>query len=89
MMNLKSSTLGPSNKIFFKVSFRLTIFFFRNKKNFSKEQLLFSSLSIVKQKKIRSDLLKVNWDPIWKILIHHDFDSLGGPLSPCGSHWLR
>ena len=26
---------------------------------------------------------------MWRISIHHDFDSLGGPLSPCGSHWLR
>ena len=26
---------------------------------------------------------------MWKISIHRDFDSLGGPLSPCGSHWLR
>ena len=21
--------------------------------------------------------------------MHHDFDSLWGHLSPCGSHWLR
>ena len=21
--------------------------------------------------------------------MHHDFDSLGSHLSPCGSHWLR
>ena len=21
--------------------------------------------------------------------MHHDVDSLGGPLSPCGSHWLK
>ena len=28
-------------------------------------------------------------DPPWWISIHHDFDSSGGPLSPCGSHWLR
>ena len=26
---------------------------------------------------------------MWRISIHSDFDSLGGPLSPCGSHWLR
>ena len=26
---------------------------------------------------------------MWSISIHSDFDSLGGPLSPCGSHWLR
>ena len=26
---------------------------------------------------------------MWRISIHHDFDSLGGPLSPCGSHLLR
>ena len=29
------------------------------------------------------------WDPTWRISIHCDFDSLGGPLSPCDSHWLR
>ena len=32
---------------------------------------------------------KVKWDPMWRISIHRDFDSLGGDLSPCGSHWLR
>ena len=37
------------------IFFRLTKFFFRNKKNFSKEQLLFSFLGIVKQKKFRRD----------------------------------
>ena len=37
------------------VFFRLPTFFFRNKKIFSKEQLLFSFLCIVKQKKFRSD----------------------------------
>ena len=26
---------------------------------------------------------------MWRISIHSDFDSLGGPLSPCGRHWLR
>ena len=26
---------------------------------------------------------------MWRISIHHDFDSLGGPLSPCSSHLLR
>ena len=26
---------------------------------------------------------------MWRISIHSGFDSLGGPLSPCGSHWLR
>ena len=89
----------PLTKIFSKVFFRLTIFFFRNKKFFSKKQLLFSFLCIVRQKKI-SEWYKifwkflifknhlVNWDPPWKISIHSDFDSLGGPLSPCGSHWL-
>jgi hypothetical protein len=35
--------------------FRLTTFFFRNKKFLYKEQLLFSFLCIVKQKKIWSD----------------------------------
>ena len=33
---LKSSMVGPNNKNFFKVFFRLKKFFFRNKKNFSK-----------------------------------------------------
>ena len=37
------------------VFFRLPTFFFRNKKNFSKEQLLFSFLCIVSKKKFRSD----------------------------------
>ena len=48
---LKSSTVGPTNNFFFKVFFRLRIFFFRKKKIFFKEQLLFSFLCIVKQKK--------------------------------------
>ena len=26
---------------------------------------------------------------MWRISIHRDFDSFGGPLSPCGSHLLR
>ena len=42
----------PLHKISKEVFFRLTIFFFRNKKFLSKEQLLFSFLCIVKQKKI-------------------------------------
>ena len=82
------------------VFFGLTTFFFMNKKNLSKKQLLFSFLCIVKQKKnsewsvIFWNFLifknyNVNWDPPWRISIHRDFDSLGGPLSPCGSHWLR
>ena len=98
---LKSSTLGPSNKIFFWIFFQTNnFFFFRNKKFFSKKQLLFSFLCIVRQKKISEwsenfwkflifKNHKVNWDPMWRISIHSDFDSLGGPLSPCGSHWLR
>ena len=32
---------------------------------------------------------KPNCHPPWRISIHHDYDSLGCPLSPCGSHWLR
>ena len=82
------------------VFFRLPTFFFRNKNFFSKEQLLFSFLCIVKQKKISEwsehfwkflifKNHKVKWDPMWRISIHRDFDSLGGPLSPCGGHWLR
>ena len=42
-------------KISKEIFFRLTKFFFRNKIFFSKEQLLFSFLCIVKQKKNRSD----------------------------------
>ena len=26
---------------------------------------------------------------MWRISIHRDFDSFGGPLSPCGSYLLR
>ena len=40
------------HKILEVVFFRLNFFFFRNKKSFSKEQLLFGFLCIVKQKKI-------------------------------------
>ena len=41
------------------VFFRLPIFFFRNKKNFSKEQLLFSFLCIIMQKKISERSKKI------------------------------
>ena len=53
--------------------FRLPTFFFRNKKNFSKEQLLFSFLCIVKQKKI---------GVIRKILNIFDFQKLLSKLGP-------
>ena len=52
---------------FFKVFFRLRIFFFRNKKFFFKEQLWFSFLCIVKQKKILSDLKFFEIFPFSKI----------------------
>ena len=51
-MNWNPLHWDPIIKYFFKVFFRLTIFFFRNKKSLSKKQLLFSFLCIVKQKKI-------------------------------------
>ena len=57
--------IGPTNKFFFQSFFRLRIFFFRNKKNFFKQQLLFSFLCIVKQKK--------NFGVIRKILKNFDF----------------
>ena len=50
-------------KILKVILFRLRIFFFMNKKLFSKEQLVFSFLSIVKQKKIRRDLK--NFENFW------------------------
>ena len=53
--SLKSYQLGNIENFSKEVFFRLTTFFFRNKKILSKKQLLFSFLSIVKQKKIRSD----------------------------------
>ena len=55
MMHWNPPRWVPLTIIFFKVFFRLTTFFFRNKKIFSKEQLLFSFLCIKKQKKIWSD----------------------------------
>ena len=51
-MNWNPLHWDPIIKYFFKVFFRLTIFFFRNKKSLSKKQLLFSFLCIEKQKKI-------------------------------------
>ena len=97
---LKSSTLFPTNKFCFQSFFQTKNFYFQEQNFFFKKQLLFIFLCILKQKKISewsekiSKILifknhKVNWDPPWRILIHRDFDSLGGPLSPCGSHWLR
>ena len=50
-MNWNPLHWDPIIKYFFKVFFRLTIFFFRNKKSLSKKQLLFSFLCIEKQKK--------------------------------------
>ena len=52
------------HKISKEIFFRLTKFFFRNKNFFSKEQLLFSFLCIVRQKKI------LEWsEKFWKFLI--------------------
>ena len=81
------------------ICFRLTKLLFRNN-FFFKEQLLYSFLCIVKQKKISEwyekfwKILifknhKVNWDPPWRISIHCDFDSLGDPLSHshCAFSW--
>ena len=49
------------HKILKEVLFRLTIFFFRNKKSLSKKQLLFSFLCIGKQKKI-SERSEIFWN---------------------------
>ena len=95
-MNWNLPQWVPLKKFFFKVFFQTNNLFFRNKKNFSKEQLLFNLLCIVQQKKFleRSENFwnfsifknhKVNWDPPWRISIHCDYDSLGCPLSPCVS----
>ena len=59
------------HKISKKVFFRLTIFFFRNKKCFSQKQLLFSFLCIVKQKK-NSDQSEIFWN------LHHKNGLKGG-----------
>ena len=53
---MKMPNMRPFEKKEKEVFFRLTTFFFRNKKKLCKEQLLFSFLCIGKQKKIRSDL---------------------------------
>ena len=52
---LKSSTVGPSNKIFFLSFFQTNIFFFSGTKKNFKEQFLISFLSIVKPKKKNSE----------------------------------
>ena len=63
-MNWNLPQWVPLTNFFFKVFFRLKFFIFRNKKNFSKEQLLFSFLYIVKQKK------NSEWsENFWKFLI--------------------
>ena len=51
-MNWNPPHWVPVTKFFFEFFFRLTIFFFRNKKSFSKEQLLFNFFCSVKQKRI-------------------------------------
>ena len=81
---LKSSTVGPSNKKK-KMKFFLAIFF-QEQKMFLQEQILISFLCIIFW--IFKNY-KVNWQSPLRISIHRDFASLGGPLSPCGSHWLR
>ena len=59
------TSLHKISKVIF---FRLTKFFFRNKNFFSKEQLLFSFLCIVKQKKFRSDPKIFENFHFWKLL---------------------
>ena len=49
---MKMPNMCPFEKKEKEVFFRLTTFFFRDKKFFFKEQLLFSFLCIIKQKKI-------------------------------------
>ena len=90
---LKSSKVGPTNKIFFQSFFQTKIFFSGTKKNFQGTTYV-QFFMYCKAKKnfgvIRKILIfknhKVNWDPPRRISIHRDFDILGGPLSPCGSH---
>ena len=52
---MKMPNMCPFEKKEKEVFFRLTTFFFRNKKFLSKEQLVFSFLCIEKQKKFRSN----------------------------------
>jgi len=49
---MKMPNMCPFEKKEKEVFFRLTTFFFRDKTNFFKEQLLFSFFFIIKQKKI-------------------------------------
>ena len=58
-----------------------------NKSCSLEKNFLFLKKKIVSLKKTLKK--KYYWDPPWRISIQRDFDSLGGPLSPCGSHWLR
>ena len=70
---------------------RLMKFFFRNKKNFFNEQLLFSFLGIVKQKKIRSDsklfeilaLVGKSCVQVDKIFLDRKGSRRGRVFSPC------
>ena len=59
-MNWNLPRWVPLTNFFFKVFFRLTIFFFRNKIFLSNEQLLFSFLCIVKQKR-NSEWSEIFW----------------------------
>ena len=58
------------------VFFRLPTFFFRNKKNFSKEQLLFSFLCIIMQKKISERSEKIFLKMLSKFSKKNFFGSL-------------
>ena len=62
--------VGATNNLFFQSFFQTKIFFFRNKKIFFKEQLLFSFLCIVKQKKNFGVIRKFLKIFIFKHLLH-------------------
>ena len=71
------------NKFFFfqRTSFVQFFMYCKAKKNFGVIRKILKNFDF--------QIYKVNLDPPWRISIHRDFDSLGGLLSPCGSHWLR
>jgi hypothetical protein len=97
---LKSFILGPTNKFFFQSFFQTKNFFFQEQKFFFQGTTIVQFFMYCKAKKnfgaIRKFLKIFDFQKsLSKLgstledLIHRDFDSLGGPLSPCGSHWLR
>ena len=59
---MKMPNMCPFEKKEKEVFFRLTTFFFRDKNFFFKEQLLFSFLCIIKQKKISEQSEKKNFE---------------------------